>query len=156
MKDIDNNVIEHNPQDDRIRSRAELEGILKDLVLRSKDGRARITRVTVPGRAIILAHVIGVSEPEVYKNLALDIGFHAGDDPTGRAIGIMRMNPWETVVIGADIATKAAQVDIGFMDRFSGALILTGEHSQVVTAVKEVVRYFSEELNYPCCKVTEN
>ncbi|MDD6155261.1 MAG: BMC domain-containing protein [Eubacteriales bacterium] len=155
MKDIDNNVIEHNPQDDRITAQ-ELQSILADMVRKSKTGKARVTRVSIPGRAIILAHIIGVSEPEIYKNLALDIGFHAGDDPTGRAIGILRMNPWETVVIGADIATKAADVDIGFMDRFSGALILTGEHSQIVTAVKEVVRYFSEELNYPCAPVTEN
>lgn len=37
---------------------------------------------------------------------------------------------------------KSADVEIGFMDRFCGSLILTGGLSQVQTAVEEVVRFF--------------
>ena len=87
--------------------------------------------------------------------MALDIGFHEGDDPTGKALGILHMCPWESVVIGGDMAVKMGNVDIGFMDRFCGSLILTGEREDIKSAVYEIVRYFGDDLGYPVCKVTE-
>ena len=125
----------------------------RELALKN-GGKARVREMAVPNRAIILAHIIGTSTDPVYTNLAINIGFHDEDDPTGRAIGVLRMNPWETVVIGADVATKAASIDIGFMDRFSGALIITGEREDVVTAVTAVVDFFRDEMHYDCCPVT--
>ena len=48
---------------------------------------------------------------------------------------------------------KSADVQIGFMDRFCGSLILTGGLSQVQTAVEEVVRFFDQELGFKVCTV---
>ena len=48
---------------------------------------------------------------------------------------MIRFTPWEAVVVAADIAVKSANVEIGFMDRFSGSLILTGGLVEVQTAV---------------------
>ena len=48
---------------------------------------------------------------------------------------------------------KAADIQIGFMDRFCGSLIITGGLSQVQAAVKEVVRYFGEELHFKTCEI---
>ena len=48
---------------------------------------------------------------------------------------------------------KSADVEIGFMDRFCGTLILLGGLSQVQTAVEEVVRFFKEDLGFPTCDV---
>ena len=132
-----------------------LEEIYADAYQRANGGQVRITSVTVPGKEITLAHIIGVSEYPVYKNMALDIGFHEGDDPTGKALGILHMCPWESVVIGGDMAVKMGNVDIGFMDRFCGSLILTGEREDIKSAVYEIVRYFGDDLGYPVCKVTE-
>ena len=66
---------------------------------------------------------------------------------------MMRFTPWESVVVAADVAVKSAQVEVGFMDRFCGSLIITGGLSQVQTAVEEVVRFFGEVLDFRTCEI---
>lgn len=138
----------------KITNNRDFQRMLDEIIAAANGREVRITRVRVPGRSIDLAHIIGVSSSPVYKNLALDIGFHAGDDPAGRAIGLMRMTPWESVVVAADIAVKSGDVDLGFMDRFSGSLIMTGAICEVRTAIEAVVAYFREELHFDVCPVT--
>ena len=121
-----------------------------------KGKRLRMTRVRVPGKEVCLAHVLSPSETCIYQNLALHIGVHEGEDHTGESIGLIRFTPWEVVVAAADIAVKSADVQVGFMDRFCGSLILTGGLSQVQTAVEEVVRFFGEELGFRICEVHKN
>ena len=120
---------------------------------RLKGKQLRMTRVRVPGKEVCLAHVISTSDTSVYQNLALHIGVHEGEDHTGESIGLLRFTPWEAVVAAADFAVKSADVQIGFMDRFCGTLILTGSLSQVQTAVEAVVKFFGEELGFPTCEV---
>ena len=121
-----------------------------------KGKRLRMTRVRVPGKEVCLAHVLSPSETCIYQNLALHIGVHEGEDHTGESIGLIRFTPWEVVVAAADIAVKSADVQVGFMDRFCGSLILTGGLLQVQTAVEEVVRFFGEELGFRTCEVHKN
>ena len=123
--------------------------------LNEKQHKVRIVRVRVRGKEVILAHIIGVSETSVYRNLGLHIGVHEGEDHTGDSIGILRMTPPEGIVIAADIAVKSGSVDIGFMDRFSGALIITGPLVEVRTAIIEAVEFFRNELHFKVCKVSE-
>ncbi|MCR4591396.1 MAG: BMC domain-containing protein [Lachnospiraceae bacterium] len=113
----------------------------------------RLTRVRVPGKEVSFAHIITPSDDSVYRNLGLHIGVHEGEDHSGESIGLIRFTPWEAVVVAADTAIKAANVEIGFMDRFCGSLIITGGLAQVETAVREVVRFFREELNFDTCEV---
>lgn len=103
-----------------------------------------------------MAHVLSPSHTCIYQNLALHIGVHEGEDHTGESIGLIRFTPWEAVVAAADIAVKSAHVQVGFMDRFCGSLILTGGLSQVQTAVEEVVRFFGEELGFRTCEIHKN
>ena len=119
----------------------------------TKRKKLRMTRVRVPGKEVCLAHVISPSQSCIYENLGLHIGVHEGEDHTGEAIGLIRFTPWEAVVVAADVAMKSADVQIGFMDRFCGSLILTGGLSQVQTAVEEVVRFFDQELGFKVCTV---
>ena len=63
----------------------------------------------------------------------------------------MNMTPPESVVIASDIAVKSGEVYLGFADRFSGTLIITGELSAVTTAVEEIVDYFHNTLGYVSC-----
>ena len=121
-----------------------------------KGKRLRMTRVRVPGKEVCLAHVLSPSQTCIYQNLALHIGVHEGEDHTGESIGLIRFTPWEAVVAAADIAVKSADVQVGFMDRFCGSLILTGGLSQVQTAVEEVVRFFGEELGFRTCEIHKN
>ena len=52
-----------------------------------KGKKLRLVRLNVPAREINFAHVIGVARPEIYRNLSLHIGTHAGEDHTGESIG---------------------------------------------------------------------
>lgn len=118
-----------------------------------KGKKLRMTRLRVPGKEVCLAHVISSSQACVYQNLGLHIGVHEGEDHTGESIGLIRFTPWEAVVVAADVAMKSADVQIGFMDRFCGSLIITGGLSEVQTAVEEVVRFFKEVLDFQTCEI---
>ena len=118
-----------------------------------KGKKLRMTRLRVPGKEVCLAHVISSSQTCLYQNLGLHIGVHEGEDHMGESIGLIRFTPWEAVVVAADVAMKSADVQIGFMDRFCGSLILTGGLSEVQTAVEEVVRFFKEILGFQTCEI---
>ncbi|MDE6924070.1 MAG: BMC domain-containing protein [Acetatifactor sp.] len=118
-----------------------------------KDRKLRMTRLRVPGKEVCMAHIISSSQTCVYQNLGLHIGVHEGEDHTGESIGLIRFTPWEAVVVAADVAIKSADVQIGFMDRFCGSLIITGGLSEVQTSVEEVVRFFKEVLEFHTCEI---
>lgn len=139
--------------EERITREELLERIFHDDYENLKGRKLRMTRVRVPGKSIDFAHVFTPSDSVVYKNLALDIGVHEGEDHTGQSIGIVRMTPWEAVVVATDVAVKAADIEVGFMDRFGGALIILGGLSQVLIAIEEVVRFFRDELNFDVCEI---
>ena len=139
--------------EERITREELLEKLFNDDYEHLKGKKLRMTRVRVPGKSIDFAHVFTPSDPSVYQNLALHIGVHEGEDHTGQSIGIIRMTPWEAVVVATDVAVKAADVEVGFMDRFGGALIILGGLSQVLTAIEEVVRFFRDELNFDVCEI---
>ena len=117
--------------------------------------RTRVVQLSVPGREITLAHVIGKPHPSVYTNLCLEIGFHADFDQEGRAIGILQLSPAESAVIAADVAVKAGEVDVGFMDRCSGALIITGSRAEVDAAMEENLRFFRDDLHFRVCTLSQ-
>ena len=139
--------------EERITREEILEKLFNDDYEHLKGKKLRMTRVRVPGKSIDFAHVFTPSDPSVYQNLALHIGVHEGEDHTGESIGIIRITPWEAIVVATDVAVKAADVEVGFMDRFSGALIILGGLSQVLTAIEEVVRFFRDELNFNVCEI---
>lgn len=139
--------------EERITREELLERLFHDDYENLKGRKLRMTRVRVPGKSIDFAHVFTPSDSVVYKNLALDIGVHEGEDHTGQSIGIVRMTPWEAVVVATDVAVKAADIEVGFMDRFGGALIILGGLSQVLTAIEKVVRFFRDELNFDVCEI---
>ena len=130
-----------------------LEQIFHDDYENLKGKKLRMTRIRVPGKEVCLAHVISPSQACIYQNLGLHIGVHEGEDHTGEAVGMIRFTPGEAVVVAADVAVKSADVQIGFMDRFCGSLILTGGLSQVQTAVEEVVRFFDKVLGFQTCEI---
>ena len=67
----------------------------------------------------------------------------------------MNMTPPESAVIASDIAVKSGNVYLGFADRFTGTLIITGVLSDVSSAMTEIVNYFRDELGYVVCRVTK-
>lgn len=120
---------------ERITREELMERLFHDDYENLKGKKLRMTRVRVPGKEVCMAHIISRSDEVIYQNLGLHIGTHEGEDHTGESIGLLRFTPWEAVVVAADVAFKSADVEIGFMDRFCGTLILTGGLTQVQTAV---------------------
>lgn len=142
---------------DRIKTEELLERIFQDDYENLRGKKLRMTRMRVPGKEVCMAHIINhPTEERIYQNLALHIGVHEGENHMGEAIGMVRFTPWEAVVVAADVAMKAADVQIGFMDRFCGSLIVLGRLTEVQTAVEEVVNFFGNELDFRTCKVTRN
>lgn len=140
----------------RITKEQLLEKIFQDDYEHLKGQKLRTVRVRVPGKEVCMAHVLNPTDERIYQNLALHIGVHEGEDHTGESLGLIRFTPWEAVVVGADVALKSADVQVCFMDRFCGSLILSGRLTDVQTAVESVVKFFGEELGFSTCKVYKN
>ena len=113
--------------------------------------KMRIVQELVPGRQISLCHIIANPDSILYQKLGLDPSI----DYKHAAIGLLTVSPAETAVITADIALKASGAELGFVDRFSGTLIITGSVSSVESAFTSVREYFTNKLHYTCCEVTK-
>ncbi len=113
------------------------------------ENKSRIIQELVPGKQITLAHIIANPDEVLYRKLGLDPAVdHAG------AIGILTVSPSETAIIAGDIALKSSGVELGFVDRFSGTVIVTGTVSQVEAALKAITDYAVEKLGFAVCPVT--
>lgn len=112
--------------------------------------KQRIVQELVPGKQITLAHIIANPDKILYEKLGLDPSV----DYAKSAIGVLTVSPAETAIIIADIAMKAAGIEIGFVDRFSGSLIVTGTVSEVEAAIQAILEYVEQELQYTICKIT--
>ncbi len=110
----------------------------------------RIVQELVPGKEITIAHLIANPDADLYVKL----GLNPKDDYSKSAIGIMTISPAETAVIAADIAMKAAGIKIGFVDRFSGTLIVTGTVSETEASLKAVLDYVQEKMAFKVCDIT--
>ena len=62
---------------------------------------------------------------------------------------------YQSAVIAADIAVKSGDVYLGFADRVTGTVIITGELADVTSALTEIVNYFRDELGYVVCRITK-
>lgn len=110
------------------------------------ENKTRIIQESVPGKQVTLTHVIASPLPDIYDRLGID----------GRgAIGIVTLTPCETAIIAADIATKAADVEIGFLDRFTGSLVISGDIASVETAMKEINTTLEHLLGFTPAKITK-
>ena len=59
-------------------------------------------------------------------------------------------------MIASDIAVKSGNVYLGFADRFTGTLIITGEISDVISALTEIGGIISGiPLGYVVCNITK-
>lgn len=116
----------------------------------SSEGKARIIQELVPGKQITIAHLIANPDDDLYVKL----GLNPDIDYSKSAIGLITISPAETAVIAADIATKAAGVELGFVDRFSGTLIVTGTISETEAALKAILDYVKEKMGFAVCDIT--
>lgn len=116
----------------------------------SNEEKLRIIQELVPGKQITLAHIIANPDNELYRKLGLDPRI----DYSHSAIGVLTVSPSETAIICADISMKASGIDLGFVDRFSGTLVITGTISDVEAAFRAVAEYAEQKLGFNVCPIT--
>lgn len=111
--------------------------------------KKRVIQEYVPGKQVTLAHLISKPQKDLYRKLGLP-------EDSRSAIGILTITPSEAAIIAADTATKAANVTIGFVDRFSGSLLITGETACVEAAIKAVLAVLTEVLQFAPAGITRS
>ena len=115
------------------------------------DEKTRIIQELVPGKQITLAHIIANPDAILYKKLGLDPAV----DYSKSAIGILTVSPSETAIIAADIALKASGAELGFVDRCSGTVIVTGTVSEVEASLAATTDYAENKLGFAICPLTK-
>ena len=105
----------------------------------------RVIQESVPGKQVTLAHIIASPVADIYDRLGIE---------ESGAIGILTLTPGETAIIAADIATKAADVEIAFLDRFTGAVLINGDVQSVETALGTVIDKLAKLLQFDVVKIT--
>lgn len=111
----------------------------------------RIVQELVPGKQVTLCHIIANPDDVLYVKLGLD----PRTDYTRSAIGVLTVSPAESAVIAADIALKSSGAEVGFVDRFTGTLIISGSVSAVESAFTAIREYVINKLGYTCCELTK-
>ncbi len=114
------------------------------------EAKQRIVQEQVPGKQISLAHIIANPDRIMYTKLGLDPAV----DYAKAAIGILTVTPPETAIIMGDLAIKSSGVEIGFVDRFSGSLIVTGTVSEVEASARAILDYVGGVLGFATCPIT--
>lgn len=110
--------------------------------------KERIIQEFVPGKQVTLAHVI----PHPVDSLYAKMGLIDGEG----AIGIFTITPSEAAIIAADVASKAADVKLGFVDRFNGSLIITGDVAGVEAALHDVMSILCDQMGFTPAPITRS
>ena len=97
--------------------------------------KQRIIQEYVPGKQVTIAHVIPNPDPSLYKKLGV-VG-----EPSG-ALGILTV--------------KAASVEIVFVDRFSGSLVIRGTTAAVEASVREVIDVLNSTMGFSPCPISRS
>lgn len=109
--------------------------------------KQRIIQEFVPGKQVTLAHIIANADAQLFPKIGLM-------DKTGGSVAVMTLTPGEAAIIGGDIATKASAVELAYVDRFSGSLLITGQLADVESAVRAVVETLGSVLGFTPAPIT--
>lgn len=111
--------------------------------------KSRVIQEYVPGKQVTMAHLIASPVKELYKKLGMQL-------ENQNALGILTITPSEAAIVAADIGTKSANVEIGFVDRFSGSLMLSGSVSDVESAINAILTLLSEKMHFTVTEMTRS
>ena len=111
----------------------------------SEKATQRVIEEAVPGKQVTIAHIIASPMPDIYERLGID---------DRGAIGILTITPYEAAIIAADVATKVANVEIGFLDRFTGSVVITGDVKAVETSLNAVNDVLKNLMKFTTAPIT--
>lgn len=111
------------------------------------EGKQRIIQEFVPGKQVTLAHIIANPVDDLFKKLGIT------SENTG-AIGILTITPSEGAIIAGDVASKAADVYLAFVDRFSGSVVISGDVESVESSLIAVMDTLHGTLGFTPSPIT--
>lgn len=111
------------------------------------DKKARIIQEFVPGKQVTIAHIIANPNRDICERIGVD---------NKGAVGIMTITPGEGSIIAADAASKAANIKIEFVDRFTGGLVFSGEISAVESALTKAMYALENILGFATASITRS
>ena len=111
--------------------------------------KQRNIQESVPGKQVTLAHIIANPREELYQKIGLKV------EKRG-SIGVLTITPSETAMIAANIAVESSRVSLGFVDRFSGSLVITGDLTSVESAIKQILTTLESTLNFSATRITKS
>ena len=109
--------------------------------------KQRVIQEYVPGKQVTMAHIIPNPQEDIYERLGIS---------NEGAIGIMTITPSEAAIIAADAASKAGDIEMGFLDRFTGSLVITGDVASVEAAIHTAVNTLVRILGFSTTEVTRS
>ncbi len=115
----------------------------------NNNSKQRIIQEYVPGKQVTLAHIISRPDASMLQKVGLA-------DGAGKATGIMTITPSEAVMIAADTVIKTSNVQIGFLDRFNGSLVVLGTVADVEEAVSEANRFLCDIMGFSPAEITRS
>ena len=111
--------------------------------------KTRMMQENVPGKQSTRAHIIVKPDKDIYKKRGLP-------DEYNDASGILTITPSEASIIAGDLCTKAADVKVGFIDRFSGSVVIVGNNSSVEASLKAVLSMFSGRMRFDTVELSRS
>ncbi len=115
----------------------------------NNNSKQRIIQEYVPGKQITLAHIIARPDSSMLQKVGLT-------EHSGKSVGIMTITPSDAVIIVADLVLKVASIEIGFLDRFNGSLVIVGLVSDVEEAIKEVNLFLQNTMGFTIAPITKS
>lgn len=109
--------------------------------------KKRVVQEYVPGKQVTMAHIIPNPQCGLHERLGIS---------PGGALGIMTITPSEAAIIAADAASKAGNIEIAFVDRFTGSLVITGALADVEAAICASVDILADILKFTATEVTRS
>lgn len=111
--------------------------------------KQRVIQESVPGRQITIAHIIANPARKIYQKIGML-------DFKGQSLGILTITPSEAAIVASDIASKAAEISVVFLDRFSGALVIAGDVMALEIAIEQVIQRLASLLKITGTKITRS
>lgn len=92
----------------------------------------------VAGKSINICHIISNPDQRVTQKLAIDVS----------PLAIISVSPGETAIVVADYLSKVAEVEVIFIDRYLGTVLVIGETSALETACKGILHLLGEKMAF--------
>ena len=109
--------------------------------------KQRIIQEFVPGKQLTLVHLIARPNGNIYKKIG-------AVTENKNALGVLTITPSEAAIIAADVATKAAEVELVFVDRFSGSLVISGDVMSVEASLESVLDVLGTKMGFTPTEIT--